>query len=39
MTMITFAQEDTRFTYRVVGVAIEEGRVLLHRAERDDFGA
>jgi hypothetical protein len=26
--MITFVQDNTRFTYRVVGVAIEEGRVL-----------
>lgn len=39
MTMITFAQENTRFTYRIVGVAIEDGRVLLHQAEGDDFWA
>jgi ADP-ribose pyrophosphatase YjhB (NUDIX family) len=39
MTMITFTQANTRFTYRVVGVAIEDGRVLLHRAESDDFWA
>jgi ADP-ribose pyrophosphatase YjhB (NUDIX family) len=39
MTMITFARENTRFTYRVVGVAIENGHVLLHRAEGDDFWA
>lgn len=39
MTMITFAHDTTRFTYRVVGVAIEDGRVLLHRAESDDFWA
>lgn len=39
MTMITFAQGSTRFTYRVVGVAIEDGRVLLHQAEGDDFWA
>lgn len=39
MTMITFAHENTRFTYRIVGAAIEDGRVLLHRAEGDDFWA
>lgn len=37
--MITFTQENTRFTCRIVGVAIEDGRVLLHRAEDDDFWA
>lgn len=39
MTMITFTQDALRFTYRVVGVAIEDGRVLLHQAEGDDFWA
>lgn len=39
MTMITFIQEDTRFTNRVVGVAIDQGRVLLHQFEGDDFWA
>lgn len=39
MTMITFARENTRFTYRIVGVTIEDGRVLLHQAEGDDFWA
>ncbi|HSN78099.1 MAG TPA: NUDIX hydrolase [Anaerolineae bacterium] len=39
MTMITFDHDVTRFTYRVVGVAIEDGRVLLHKAEDDDFWA
>lgn len=39
MTMITFVQDTTRFTNRIVGVAIEDGRVLLHRAEDDDFWA
>ncbi len=39
MTMITFDRDQSRFTYRVVGVAIEDGRVLLHRAEGDDFWA
>ncbi len=39
MTMITFAQDDVRFTHRIAGVAIEDGRVLLHQAEGDDFWA
>ena len=39
MRMITFDRNDTRFTLRIVGVAIHEGRVLLHRAEGDDFWA
>lgn len=37
--MITLERDNARFTCRVVGVAIEEGRVLLHRALRDDFWA
>lgn len=39
MTMITFDRDDIRFTFRVVGVAMHEGRVLLHQAEGDDFWA
>ncbi len=39
MTMITFAQGNIRFTHRIAGVAIEDGRVLLHQAESDDFWA
>ena len=39
MTMITFAHDNIRFTHRIVGVAIEDGRVLLHQAEGDDFWA
>lgn len=39
MTMITFERDQVRFSCRVVGVAIEDGRVLLHQAERDDFWA
>lgn len=39
MTMITLTRDDIRFTFRVVGVAIHEGRVLLHQAEGDDFWA
>ncbi|HLY30806.1 MAG TPA: NUDIX hydrolase [Ktedonobacterales bacterium] len=35
--MITFDLPAARFLYRVVGVAIREGHVLLHRALRDDF--
>ena len=37
--MITFTREDTRFNCRIVGVAIEDGRVLLHQFEGDDFWA
>lgn len=37
--MITFARGPLRFNYRVVGIAINDGRVLLHRAETDDFWA
>ena len=35
--MIVFDAGNTRFNYRVVGVALHEERVLLHRAEIDDF--
>lgn len=35
--MITFDREDMRFTYRIAGVALHEGRVLLHRAGHEDF--
>jgi len=37
--MITFERGDVRFNYRVVGIAFDADRVLLHRAERDDFWA
>lgn len=36
-TMITFRQGNTRFTYRVAGIAIREGYVLLQRAEDSDI--
>lgn len=36
-TMIAFDAGDARFNCRVVGVALHEGRVLLHRAETEDF--
>lgn len=39
MAMITFTEDSIRFVYRIVGVAIDAGRVLLHRAESDDFWA
>jgi ADP-ribose pyrophosphatase YjhB (NUDIX family) len=35
--MITFQHEQHRFTYRVVGIALDGERVLLHRAETEDF--
>lgn len=37
--MITFERGRTRFTYRVTGICIHDGHVLLHRAETDDFWA
>ena len=37
MSMISFEREGIRFNYRTVGVCVEDGWVLLHRAERDDF--
>ena len=36
---ITFDKGDTRFVYRVAGVALDGDRVLIHRAEMDDFWA
>ncbi len=35
--MITFRQGNARFNYRIVGVAIHRERVLLQKAETDDF--
>lgn len=35
--MITFDRENNRFNYRVVGVAFAGERVLLHRADTDNF--
>ena len=35
--MIRFDQGTRRFNYRVVGVAIHDGSVLLHRAAHDPF--
>lgn len=35
--MITFERDGARFNYRTVGVCVEDGWVLLHRAERDEF--
>lgn len=37
--MISFDRERVRFHYRVAGVCIHEGYVLLHRAERDEYWA
>ncbi len=37
--MITYEEGKARFIYRVVGIAINGNRVLLHRAEQDDFWA
>jgi mutator protein MutT len=35
--MIIFEKENNRFNYRVVGIAVHENSVLLHRAEGEDF--
>ncbi|HKP52277.1 MAG TPA: NUDIX domain-containing protein [Chloroflexia bacterium] len=35
--MITFKSERSAFNYRIVGVALHEGRVLLHKGESEDF--
>ncbi|MBI2912664.1 MAG: NUDIX hydrolase [Chloroflexi bacterium] len=35
--IITFDQGKARFNLRVVGVALDAARVLLHRGEEDDF--
>jgi len=35
--MITFDEGNLRFNYRVVGTAINGNRVLLHKAEDEDF--
>jgi ADP-ribose pyrophosphatase YjhB (NUDIX family) len=37
--MITFDGDGIRFHYRVAGICIHEGYVLLHRADRDDYWA
>jgi 8-oxo-dGTP pyrophosphatase MutT (NUDIX family) len=37
--MITFDEGSVRFMCRVVGIAFDRDRVLIHRAERDDFWA
>jgi len=37
--MITYDQANNRFNFRVAGIAINKGRVLLHRCEGVDFWA
>lgn len=37
--MLMIKQDALRFVYRVAGVALHQDRVLLHRADRDDFWA
>lgn len=39
MSAAQFRDQDTLFLYRVGGVAVDRGRVLLHRSEFDDFWA
>ena len=36
---IAFTEGKARFNYRIVGCVLHDRRVLLHRAERDDFWA
>lgn len=35
--MITFAGQTHKFNFRVVGIALHNDQVLLHRAEHEDF--
>lgn len=35
--MITFERENVRFTYRIAGVAIRHGKVLVQQPDRGDF--
>ncbi len=35
--MTVFATDSTQLNYRVAGVCVHEGHVLLHREEQDDF--
>lgn len=37
--MIVLDDGSARFQFRVAGVALHDGRVLVHRAQRDDFWA
>lgn len=37
--MISFDKEDTRFSFRIAGVAISNSKALLHRSEQDSFWA
>jgi ADP-ribose pyrophosphatase YjhB (NUDIX family) len=37
--MITFEEDHVRFTNRIVGIALDRGRVLLHRTDHMDFWA
>jgi len=35
--LITFRKDKMQFTYRIVGIVINDAKVLLHRGEEDDF--
>jgi ADP-ribose pyrophosphatase YjhB (NUDIX family) len=37
--MNTSENSKAKFTFRVVGIALDKNRVLLHKAEKDDFWA
>jgi ADP-ribose pyrophosphatase YjhB (NUDIX family) len=35
--MLSFSDGDKRFNYRIVGIALRDGHVLLHKEDREDF--
>lgn len=35
--MISYKEGNTKFNYRVAGVAIKDNKVLLHKPDKDDF--
>ena len=35
--MISYLQNNIRFNYRIAGLCIHQGKILLHRAENEDF--
>ena len=37
--MISFDRGGVRFHYRVAGVCVHDGYILLHRADHDDYWA
>jgi ADP-ribose pyrophosphatase YjhB (NUDIX family) len=37
LSMLSFSFGDKRFNYRIVGIALREGHVLLHKEDREEF--